>query len=228
MLDLVLDSPAAFRSMVRRTRAGLPRLPSDRRIVGVLVAAAVVVLTGTVVLVAVLLRAPEGLAPLGVGSPPNAVDNPPETHPPSGEPTPSPSGSPSPTPTPSPQAGVHTGSSPRRPPAAPTALTARYATEESTLVNYIGSVAIANPGRATTVGWTVTITLPRQTLTVGAVAGAKVRRDGANWIFEPDQSTRQVPAGGSVRLRFRVDGTTVGSTPTACTIDGHPCAGVPS
>jgi hypothetical protein len=64
-------------------------------------------------------------------------------------------------------------------------------------------------------------------LTIGQVAGAQVRRNGTTWVFVPDGTTRPVPAGGSVEMRFRVDGTAVSANPTACTIDGHRCDGVP-
>lgn len=108
------------------------------------------------------------------------------------------------------------------------ALVARYSTKDVSLINYHASVAITNPGSAPVVGWTMAITLPRRTLSVTEVAGADARQDGRTWTFIPDQTTRQIPAGGSVEVRFRVDGAALGAAPTGCTVDDHPCEGTPS
>lgn len=108
------------------------------------------------------------------------------------------------------------------------ALTARYATEGTDLLvlGYRGSVTITNPGTAPVDGWTVTVTLPLLSLTVTDVTGATASQDGGAWTFVPSGGTGTVPAGGSVRIGFRVTGVTVAPQPTGCTIDGRPCAGL--
>ncbi|GAA2642432.1 hypothetical protein GCM10010399_90460 [Dactylosporangium fulvum] len=52
-------------------------------------------------------------------------------------------------------------------------------------------------------------------------------RDGAVWTFVPDSASRRPAGGRSVTVSFRVNGAALlDMTPTACTIDGRPCAGV--
>jgi hypothetical protein len=59
------------------------------------------------------------------------------------------------------------------------------------------------------------------------VSGATVQQDGSTWTFRPDGGTATVPAGGSVQVRFQVRGAAlVSSRPTACAVDGNPCAGL--
>jgi hypothetical protein len=71
------------------------------------------------------------------------------------------------------------------------------------------------------------VTLPRPTLQITGVSGAAARQDGSTWTFEPDDSTRTVPPGGSVRISFQVRGATLlDASPRECRIDGRPCAGV--
>jgi hypothetical protein len=109
-------------------------------------------------------------------------------------------------------------------------LTATYRTESTDLLvlGYRGAVIITNPGTQAVDSWTVTITVPPLASSVSAVSGATAQQNDATWNFVPVDATRQVPPGGSVRLSFQVNGVTLASTPTACTIDGRPCAGIPS
>jgi hypothetical protein len=109
-------------------------------------------------------------------------------------------------------------------------LTATYRTESTDLLvlGYRGAVVITNPATKTVDGWTVTITVPPLASSVSAVSGASARRNGATWTFVPVDATRQISPGGSVRLSFQVNGVTLASAPTACTVDGRPCAGIPS
>jgi hypothetical protein len=81
------------------------------------------------------------------------------------------------------------------------------------------AVIITNPG---------TITVPPPANSVSAVSGATARQNDATWTFVPLDATRWILPGGSVRLSFQVNGVTLASAPTACTIDGQPCAGIPS
>ncbi|WP_433120472.1 cellulose binding domain-containing protein [Micromonospora sp. CA-246542] len=87
-------------------------------------------------------------------------------------------------------------------------------------------MTISNPGPVPATRWTLTITLPRESLRVSAVEGARATQDGAVWTFVPDGSVGQVPGSGSTRVTFRVNGAVVGATPTACTIDGIACGGL--
>jgi hypothetical protein len=228
VLDLLLAGVAAVRRLFRRVVRLLPVGRGDRVTATVIVAAALVVVIGTGVLIVALLRTSDQLAPLGVAPPPTPVvegtagsgsDSA------SGSATP-PASSPSAVPPTEPPAGPPR-STPRPPvprsPAPPPTLTARYATEQVTLLNYTASVAVTNPGPGPATGWTLTITLPRSTQAVGEVSGATASRDGTTWTFVPDQATRRVPAGGSVQVRFRVDGALFDSAPTACTINGRSC-----
>ncbi|MEV6637241.1 cellulose binding domain-containing protein [Actinoplanes sp. NPDC051470] len=107
------------------------------------------------------------------------------------------------------------------------ALTARYATS-SLLVGLLGYhmvVTVTNPGAATRNGWTLVVTLPRKSLSVGGVSGASADQDGAAWTFTPDDSTSRIPAGKSVSIAFDVRGATLlNAAPAGCTIDGAPCS----
>lgn len=116
------------------------------------------------------------------------------------------------------------GSASASPSAATLPLTARYTIESSSLVGYRVKVTIANPNPDPVDRWVVTITLPRSPLTVSDVVGAESRQDGSTWTFVPSASAKPAPAGKSVSFRFRVDGVGVNSAPTACTINGRPCA----
>ncbi|MEO3744437.1 cellulose binding domain-containing protein [Plantactinospora sp. B5E13] len=227
VLDLLLTGVAAVRGLARRT----VRLPAgrrgDRALAVVIVAAALAVVTGTGFVVAALLRAPDQLAPLGVAAPPSPT---PEAGGDDGRTPGEASGTPpasSPLPPPpsrAPNPPADTDADPGPPPPPPAALLGSYTTEDVTLLHYTASVTITNPGRSAAGDWTLVLTLPRQTQSIGLVDGAKVSRDGATWTFVPDQETRRVPAGGSVRVRFRVDGAVLDAAPTGCAVNGRPCA----
>lgn len=223
---MLLASVAAVRGLLRRAVRALPVRRGDRTLAIVIVAAALVAVIGTGFLVASLLRTPDQLAPLGVGPPPTPLAEAST----GGVPDDAEGGATppaSPLALPSSESSTGARDRPRpptpRPPAPPPTLTARYASEGATLLNYTASVTIRNPGPGPVTGWTLVITLPRSTQAVGEVSGATTSRDGTTWTFVPDQSTRQVPADGSVQVRFRVDGSLFDSAPTACTIDKRPC-----
>jgi hypothetical protein len=113
--------------------------------------------------------------------------------------------------------------------ATPQPLQARYAkvAGSETLAGYRATVTISNPGPVAADSWTVTITLPRETLTMSNVAGATTDRNRATWTLQPTTATATVPANGSVSVSFQVNGAAVlDATPTACTIDGQLCAGL--
>ncbi|WP_255544933.1 cellulose binding domain-containing protein [Micromonospora parastrephiae] len=95
------------------------------------------------------------------------------------------------------------------------------------MLSYGASVTITNPGQVPVPQWTLAVTLPRESLRVSQVEGARAVQDGAVWTFVPDGSAGQVPGGASVRVTFRVNGAPVGAAPTACTIDGTTCTGMP-
>jgi hypothetical protein len=124
----------------------------------------------------------------------------------------------------SPTEGTASPSSGSQPP-----LTATYRTESTDLLvlGYRGSVTITNPGTRAVDGWTVTVTVPPLASSVSAVSGASAQQNDATWTFVPVDATRQISPGGSARLSFQVNGVTLASTPTACTIDAQPCAGLP-
>lgn len=242
VLDLILAPLTAarrlggtVRRLVTKHRRGEEPAPTrdGRRVRGVIVATVAAVAAG-LLLGWAWLRGPTGSTSLGTvppdgfsptanggtgphgPQPGSAVEIPPNRQPPpvGGSPdgtiAPSaPDSDPSPT----------SGSPPR--------LTGRYLGEDGTLTGYPARVTISNPGSVPVDGWTVRITLPRRTLAVSGVHGATVTQDGAVWTFTPTDQTREVPAGGAVEVRFRVNGTPIDSTPTNCTVDGDPCTGLP-
>ncbi|MBM0256622.1 cellulose binding domain-containing protein [Micromonospora sp. 4G55] len=104
---------------------------------------------------------------------------------------------------------------------------AAFAIEERALLSYGADVTISNAGRTRVTNWTLVITLPRESLEISSVSGARVTRAGATWTFVPDETTAEVAAGSSVLVSFRVSGAPISSTPTACTIDGAACTGLP-
>ena len=227
-LDVLLATLAAISGLVGRVARLLPVRRGDRMVAAGVLAAVLVAVVGTGLLIIALVRAPERLAPLGVAPPPSpaaeaGVEGGPDAA--DGSATPpasSPLVPPPAEPPGSPPSSTADRSAPRSP-APPAPLAARYATENVTLLNYVASVTITNPGPGPSDGWTLAITLPRQTQSVAEVNGAAATRDGATWTFVPDKTTRQVPAGGSVQVRFRVDGTAINSAPIACVINGRPC-----
>jgi uncharacterized protein YndB with AHSA1/START domain len=103
-------------------------------------------------------------------------------------------------------------------------LVASYRTESVRLGGYRSAVSVTNPSRTAAAGWTVVITLPVLNLTVRGTAGAEYRQEGRTVTFTPIADTKLVGPGASVLFTFEVDG--VGS-PTGCTVDGRPCAGIP-
>lgn len=107
------------------------------------------------------------------------------------------------------------------------ALRADFAVEERALLSYAAVVTISNPGPTRVTDWTMVVTLPRESLDVTSVAGARATREGATWTFRPDGTDGRVPGGASVRVTFRVAGPPLTSTPTTCTIDGTACTGLP-
>lgn len=246
---VILDATLAIFVALQSGRSPWRRRPSEpdddappagapvrRRTTAWAVAGGAAAVAGTAALLAVFLNSPDGLAPLGVDSPPPAAVERPPTGTASASPTAAPGvdgavattappdgAAPArPRPGPTPTAG---------PPAAPrpVPLAARYATSpaEQGLLGYRAAVTIANPGAVRTDGWVLTVTLPRPTLNVTDVSGATARQDGSTWTFTPDPRTALVPPGGSVEVRFVVRGAAlIPAQPTACAVDNRPCAGL--
>lgn len=194
-------------------------------------AGAAVTAIGTLALIVLVLQAPYALAPVGVdpAAPPEAVVAA-GTEPTTANPT-TPPPSPTATPTPTPTATVPPTTAPPTkttapPQSAPVALAGRYTLEDSGLWGYRSSVRIGNPGGKAVDGWTLVITLPRESLSVSNVSGATARRRGATWTFAPTGETRTVGRGGSVTVRFEVNGAPLLSAPTSCAVDTHPCTGL--
>ncbi|WP_406107126.1 cellulose binding domain-containing protein [Micromonospora globbae] len=226
MAIIVLDRIVALAGSLRRTLTG----PASR-VTRIAVLASLAVLVATAVPVVLVLRTPERLAPMALDPPPDPlVPTPPEPGTPGAEARPAgssrpapghPTGTGAPTSAASPSASTASPST-----AAPVPLRAAFAVEESALLGYGAAVTITNPGPARVPAWTLVVTLPRESLRVTEVTGARATQDGATWTFVPDGSG-PVPGGGSVRVTFRVAGAPISSTPTACTIDGVACTGLP-
>jgi hypothetical protein len=109
----------------------------------------------------------------------------------------------------------------------PVPLAAAYTTTPYVvgLLGYRTEVTVTNPGPAARDGWTLTVTLPRDTLWINQVEGATVTRQEAVWTFVPDSATRAIPAGQQVTISFEVHGATLlDAAPAACRIDDTPCA----
>jgi hypothetical protein len=116
---------------------------------------------------------------------------------------------------------------PAPPAAAPLTASYEFADGGTGLLGYAADVTVSNPGATGRGGWRLTLTLPRPTLQIANVSGAVASQDGSTWTFKPDETTRTVPAGGSVRVSFQVRGATLlAAAPQDCRIDGRPCAGV--
>ncbi|BEL05378.1 hypothetical protein Q0Z83_035690 [Actinoplanes sichuanensis] len=110
----------------------------------------------------------------------------------------------------------------------PAPLAAAYTTTPYVigLLGYRTEVTVTNPGPATRDGWTLTVTLPRETLWINQVSGATVTQQKAVWTFVPDAKTTAIPAGQQVTISFEVHGATlIDAAPTACRIDDTPCTG---
>lgn len=103
-------------------------------------------------------------------------------------------------------------------------LAATYKTEKTRVSGYDASVTIKNAGKSGTSDWTVVITLPLLGLTVPMVNGAVLTQNGKQFTFTPVDATRTVGPGATVQFTFQVAGL---GNPSACTINGQPCAGVP-
>ncbi|MFF0174289.1 cellulose binding domain-containing protein [Micromonospora profundi] len=228
---ILLDRIVAAAAAVRQVFTGRGDVS---RATWVAVIAALGVLVATVVSVVGVLRSPEELAPVTLDPPPSvgqvgtpAVGTPQgQAQPAQASPTASvpstvtaaPPSAGSPSKTPPPDASTA--------PPTPAALAAEFAVEDNALLSYGAAVTISNPGSVPSERWTLTVTLPRESLRVSSVQGAQVSHDGAVWTFVPDGRSGQVPGSASVRVTFRVNGSTVGATPTACTIDGVACGGL--
>ncbi|MFD6567913.1 cellulose binding domain-containing protein [Micromonospora profundi] len=231
MAIILLDRIVAAAAAVRRVSTGRGDVS---RATWVAVIAAVGVLVATAVSVVGVLRSPEVLAPVTLDPPPSVGQvGTPAAGTPRGQAQPaqsSPAASAASTVTAAPPSvgSPSTAAPPNASTAPPTpsALAAEFAVEDNALLSYGAAVTISNPGPAPSARWTLTVTLPRESLRVSSVQGAQVSHDGAVWTFVPDGGTGQVPGSASVRVTFRVNGSTVGATPTACTIDGVACGGL--
>jgi hypothetical protein len=192
-------------------------------------AGALIAVAGAAVIITALLNGPADLSSLA----PHAPTRTPVASAPA---SPSASAGPSasaamrtPASPPSPAPGSQAAAPPAAPPALAVPLTARYSAADGGigLLGYTAGVTIANPGPAGRDGWRITLTLPRPTLQIAEVSGAVASQDGATWTFEPDETTRTVPAHGSVEITFQVRGATLlTAAPRDCRIDDRPCGGV--
>jgi uncharacterized protein YndB with AHSA1/START domain len=106
----------------------------------------------------------------------------------------------------------------------PSGLTAAYKTEDVRVSGYDATITIQNPTGQAVRDWTVRLSLQLLDLRVRDVEGATAKPGRNEVIFTPVEATRSVSAGGSVKVSFRVDGL---GRPTACSIDGRPCHGIP-
>ncbi|MEH0821463.1 MULTISPECIES: cellulose binding domain-containing protein [unclassified Micromonospora] len=227
---IVLDRIVA---LAGHCRHAVTRLRGLSRHTPVLIVASLAVLVAAAVPVVMILRTPERLAPVAL--PPADMPLPTgsaEARP--GQARPAASNAPgtarTTTPLVDPSAVRVTPPSPDAPsptPNTPVALTAAFVIEDRALLSYGAGVTISNAGRARATNWTLVITLPRETLQISSVTGARATQEGARWTFVPDETTTEVPPGGFVRVTFRVSGAAISSTPTACTINGAACTGLP-
>ncbi|MGC4769112.1 cellulose binding domain-containing protein [Micromonospora sp. DT44] len=228
---ILLDRIVAAATALRRVVTGRADVS---RATWVAVFAALGVVVATVVSIVGVVRTPEQLAPVTLDAPPSVdqLGTPgPET--PRGQAQPAAT---SPTTVGSPSASA--ARPPVEPPSSapavtpssasptPAALAADFVIEDKALLSYGATVTISNPGPVPATRWTLTITLPRESLRISAVEGARATQDGTVWTFVPDGSVGQVPGSASTRVTFRVNGAAVGATPTACTIDGIACGGL--
>lgn len=229
---ILLDRIVAAAAAVRRVVTGRGDVS---RATWIAVLAALGVVVATVISIIGVVRTPEQLAPVTLDPPPSvdqlgtptagtprgqakpAASSPPTSAPPSVNAAPPPVEPPTSAPAVTPSSASPT----------PAALGADFAIEDQALLSYGAAVTVSNPRPAPVTQWTLAITLPRESLRVSAVQGARATQDGAVWTFVPDGSVGQVPGSASVRVTFRVNGAAVGATPTACTIDGVACGGLP-
>ncbi|UQU61940.1 hypothetical protein COUCH_23170 [Couchioplanes caeruleus] len=212
-----------------------------RGTVGWLVAGVLLAVAGTAVVVAVVVRGPGDLASL----PPRAPDKARVAEPAPSTPRPGPTtevpasaattGVTSPSASSASTVPVPGSAVPPLPPGAATPSSAavpaplaaqyRFPGGGTGLLGYDAEVTIFNRGAARRRGWVLTLTLPRPTLQIARVSGATARQDGSTWTFEPNDTTRSVPADGSVLVSFSVLGATLlDAAPQDCRIDGAACA----
>ncbi|MCM0676044.1 cellulose-binding domain-containing protein [Micromonospora phytophila] len=226
---IVLDKVIAVAGATRRAVTGAG---DGSRMSRIVVVATLAVLITTAVVAVLAGRTPERPAPVAVDSPPDVeVWSTTEAgrpgrraRPAASRPTPEPPTTVVPAPRVPPSAtgsSVTTQAPVRRVP-----LTAHFAVEESALLSYGAAVTISNPGPERVTAWELVVTLPRESLDVTAVTGARATRAGATWTFVPDGTAGQVPAAGSVRVTFRVRGAQISSTPVACAVDATACTGL--
>ncbi|WP_192579903.1 cellulose binding domain-containing protein [Micromonospora sp. AMSO31t] len=232
MLDGLVAAVGAVRRAVVGRRDG-------SRLAYVAIAASLGVLLATAYSIVTVLRTPERLTPVAVGPAGSGpATGPVATATPGDQPEPSdatPRTSTPPVSTAAPVApvppaalrstGAPPATTPARPPSIP--LGAAFAVEENALLSYGAAVTIDNPGPAPAPTWALVVVLPRESLRVTSVTGARASRDGATWTFVPEGDASRVPGHGTVRVTFRVDGAAISATPTACTIDGAACTGLP-
>ncbi|MGC4847544.1 cellulose binding domain-containing protein [Micromonospora sp. DT15] len=234
MAIILLDRVVALVTAARRVLTGREDVS---RATWVAVVAALGVLIATAVSVVGVLRTPEKLTPVTLDPPPSVeqVDGSPSATPraqarpaltsPAVAAPPSASASSVPPAVASSTRPTPTGTTAEPTPAA---LGADFAITDNALLSYGATVTISNPGPVPAPGWTLVVTLPRESLGVSGVEGAQASRDGAVWTFVPDPNTGQVPGSASVRVTFRVNGSLTGAAPRACTIDGVACSGLPN
>jgi len=141
------------------------------------------------------------------------------------------SGAPSgarPSPAPPPSASVKGGTAPTTPGRSPSptrtgaaGLTVGFRQSDSWIDGYQAWYTITNHGAVPVSGWTVTVTFSGAGQVQWWDADAKT---GTNhqMIFTPKSYNATVPAGGSVTFGLIVRGSPP-PTPTACTVNGHPC-----
>ncbi|MEO3769151.1 cellulose binding domain-containing protein [Micromonospora sp. B9E7] len=230
---ILLDRVVALVTATRRVLTGRDDVS---RATWVAAIAALGVLVLTAVSVIGLLRTPEKLTPVTLDAPPSVdqVGTPsPGTPRAQAQPAASSPAVPAPPPSASATAVPPTVGASARPTQTgastsptPAALNADFSIADNALLSYGAAVTITNPGTVSVPQWTLTVTLPRETLRVSAVEGARASRDGAVWTFVPDGSAGQVPGSASVRVTFRVNGSPAGAAPEACAIDGTACTGL--
>ncbi|MFG1867089.1 cellulose binding domain-containing protein [Micromonospora arborensis] len=230
---IVLDRIVALVTAARRVLTGRDDFS---RAAWVAMIAAIGVLIATAASIIGVLRTPEELTPVAL-DPPSSVEQvgtpPPGTPRPQSRPAVTSPALSAPPPAASttavaPTIGASTRPTPTGSTAPPAAapLNAEFTIADNALLSYGAAVTISNPGSVSVPQWTLTVTLPRESLRVSAVEGARASRDGAVWTFVPDGSAGQVPGSASVRVTFRVNGSVAGSAPEACTIDGAACTGL--
>ncbi|RZT79162.1 cellulose binding domain-containing protein [Micromonospora violae] len=228
---ILLDRVVALVTATRRVLTGREDVS---RATWVAVIAALGVLVATAVSVVGVLRTPEKLTPVTLDPPPSVEvgTSPPDTPRAQARPVSTSAAVPAPPPASASSVPSADGSSTRPTPTGasadptPAALGADFAITDNALLSYGATVTISNPGAVPAARWTLVVTLPRESLGVIGVEGAKASRDGAVWTFVPDGTTAEVPGNAAVRVTFRVNGSLTGSAPRACTIDGAACSGL--